>query len=59
VASVTLLGYSHITYIDIEVDEEQIYTQHFSWGLLVVFSAGCGLAAWKRWGIVKIYFSES
>jgi hypothetical protein len=28
------------------VDEVQIYIQHFAWGLLVVLSAGCGLAAW-------------
>jgi hypothetical protein len=29
-----------------EVDEEQIYTQHFAWGLPVVLSVGLGLAAW-------------
>ncbi len=31
-----------------EVDEEQIYTQHFAWGLLVVFSVGRGLASWMQ-----------
>ncbi len=33
---------------NIEVDEEQIYIQRFAWGLLVVLSAGCGLAAWMH-----------
>jgi hypothetical protein len=28
-----------------EVDDEQIYIQHFAWGLLGVLSAGCGLLA--------------
>jgi hypothetical protein len=39
-----------------EVDEEQIYIQHFSWGLLVeVLLAVCGLVAWKRWSCTCIY----
>ncbi len=28
-----------------EVDEEQLYIQYLAWGLHVVLSAGCGLAA--------------
>jgi hypothetical protein len=27
----------------------QIYIQHFAWGLIVVLSAGSGLAAWMHW----------
>jgi hypothetical protein len=35
-----------------EVEKEQIYIQCFSWGLLVVLSAGCGLAAWMHWSCI-------
>ncbi len=34
-----------------EVDE-QIYIQHFSGGLLMVLSAGCGLLAWMNWSCI-------
>ncbi len=27
----------------------QIYIQHFAWGLILVLSAGNGLAAWMHW----------
>jgi hypothetical protein len=35
-----------------KVDEEQIYIKHFAWGLLVVFSAGCGLVARMHWSCI-------
>ncbi len=41
-----------------EVDEEQIYIQHFAWDLLVVFSAGHGLAAWIHWSCIDGFVIE-
>jgi hypothetical protein len=53
VAHATLFGYlffnSHNRY-SIEVDD--IYIQHFAWGLLGVLSAGCGLLAWMHWSCI-------
>jgi hypothetical protein len=37
-----------------EVEKEQIYIQCFSWGLLVVLSAGCGLEAWMHWSCIYV-----
>ncbi len=38
--------------VQYEVDEEQIYKQHFARGLLLVLSAGCGLLAWMHWSCI-------
>ncbi len=43
------LVFGSICKYSMEVEKEQIYIQCFSWGLLVVLSAGSGLAAWMHW----------
>jgi hypothetical protein len=41
-----------------KVDEEKIYIysyiQYFGWGLVVVLSARCGLAAWMHWSSIDV-----
>jgi hypothetical protein len=41
-----------------EVDDEQIYIQHFDWGLFVVLSSGYGLAAWIHWSCIDEFVIE-
>ncbi len=39
-----------------EIDEEQI--QYFGWGLLVILSARCGVAALMHWGSIDEFLLE-